>query len=139
MLDKTLERIVIDAGFKVFGGKIIAADENCSGLATESVKRLSEIVRSDERERIMNESRGQPIETAPENTEILCYSEYEPHYFVARFKWESEYEDILVSESGNRRTYETRETKVRNWGDSESYGAHYWMPIPKALNGSTGG
>ena len=77
----------------------------------------------------------QPIETAPENTEMLCYcGEYEPHFFVARFKWESEYEDVLVSKRGNRRTYETRETKVRNWGDSESYGAEFWMPLPEAPN-----
>lgn len=43
-MDATLERIVKEAGFKVFGEKIVAADENSSGLATESVKRLVEIV-----------------------------------------------------------------------------------------------
>ena len=50
MLNELLERMVKEAGFKVFGDKIIAADDSNSGLATESVKRLVEIVRADERE-----------------------------------------------------------------------------------------
>lgn len=32
------------AGFKVFGDKIVAADKGSSGLATESVMKLIEIV-----------------------------------------------------------------------------------------------
>lgn len=43
-MNDLLERMVKEAGFKVFGEKIVAADENSSGLATESVKRLVEIV-----------------------------------------------------------------------------------------------
>lgn len=49
-MDEMLKQMVVDAGFKVFGEKIVAADENSSGLATESVKRLIEIVRNSERE-----------------------------------------------------------------------------------------
>jgi hypothetical protein len=52
MLNEVLERMIKAAGFKVFGDKIVAADDSNSGLATESVKRLVEIVRADEREAI---------------------------------------------------------------------------------------
>ena len=55
MLNELLERMVKEAGFKVFGEKIVAADDNNSGLATDSVKRLVEIVRNTTIDEILKE------------------------------------------------------------------------------------
>ena len=78
----------------------------------------------------------QPIYTAPENTPILCYCEdYEPYYFVGVFMWADKKEERLVSDRGNRRTYEDVVTQEREWtNDTPSFGATHWMPLPEPPN-----
>ena len=81
-----------------------------------------------------------PIETAPANTDILCYSEdYEPRFFVGRYSLVEKRDEVLVSESthksGRRRIYEERTTTEREWGNEcPSWGATHWMPLPEAPN-----
>lgn len=44
MIDKKeVFEMALDAGFRVFGDKIVAADNGSSGLATQSVEKLIEI------------------------------------------------------------------------------------------------
>lgn len=87
-----------------------------------------------------------PIDTAPANTDILCYSEdYEPRFFVGRYSLVEKRDEVLVSESthksGRRRIYEERTTTEREWGNEcPSWGATHWMQLPEAPNAKiTGG
>ena len=43
-MNKRIRKLVEQAGFRVFGDKIVAADQNSSGLATECTQRLIELV-----------------------------------------------------------------------------------------------
>jgi len=72
----------------------------------------------------------QPIETAPTGEAILCYAPYSPNFFVGTFDWRVEQEEVLVSERGNSKTYEVVETRERDWGASDSWGATHWAPLP---------
>jgi hypothetical protein len=76
----------------------------------------------------------QPIETAPENTDILCWSSYNDSdpFHVDRFRWVTEIETEVESETrnakGRRRIIQEREERKREW--HRHYGAEYWMPLP---------
>lgn len=73
----------------------------------------------------------QPIETCPENTRVLLYSPYyAPHHCVGAFVWRERADDVLVSEKGNRRTYETIVTRERDWLDTLNYSVTHWQPLP---------
>lgn len=74
----------------------------------------------------------QPIETAPENTEILCYcSDFEPHIFVGSYTRRKYEEERLVSTRGTKRIYELVTIEERVWCvDTPSWGATHWMPLP---------
>lgn len=76
----------------------------------------------------------EPIETAPENTDILVWSshnETDP-YFVDRFVWVVDIHEEVQSETrnakGRRRVIQEREERRREW--ERSWGAEYWMPLP---------
>jgi hypothetical protein len=44
MMDPRIKELVEQAGFRVFGDKIVAADQGSSGLATDCSQRLIELV-----------------------------------------------------------------------------------------------
>lgn len=46
-----------DAGFRVFGDKIVAADNGISGDASQSIERFAALVAAKEREKILDELR----------------------------------------------------------------------------------
>lgn len=74
-------------------------------------------------------SEWNPIETAPENTDVLVVRGDKNHdYGVDRFEWKTRSEERLVREQGNRRTYETEEWKEQEW--SNGWGWTHWMPLP---------
>ena len=81
-----------------------------------------------------NEStKWQPIETAPENTEILTWSSYNDVPFcVDSFRWITETLEELESESrndkGRRRIIQEFQERRRDW--CRGYGAEFWMPLP---------
>lgn len=77
----------------------------------------------------------QPIATAPEGVDVLTWSSYnEEPYCVDRFRWVTEIETEVESESrnakGRRRVVQEVETKRRDW--LRGYGAEWWMPLPSA-------
>jgi hypothetical protein len=43
-MNERIRELVTQAGFRVFGDKIIAADQGSSGLATECAQRLIELI-----------------------------------------------------------------------------------------------
>lgn len=72
-----------------------------------------------------------PIDTAPEGVWILTYADWTvPPFAVCRYKTETHYEDVLVQERGNRRTYERRELKSRAWEGTHWEPTH-WTELPK--------
>lgn len=50
-----IERMAREAGFRIFGHKIVAADDGISGQATQAVERFAALVRAQERGRIAAE------------------------------------------------------------------------------------
>ena len=73
----------------------------------------------------------QPIETLLEETEVLLYSPVDrPNFCVGSFKWISFDEEVFISTRGNRTTYETRTHREREWGNTLSYSATHWAPLP---------
>lgn len=78
----------------------------------------------------MNVANWQPIETCPPNTWVLTYAPWEDLKFhICRYKPVTKTEDVLVSEKGNFRIYETVERQKRDW-DGTSWGGEFWMPLP---------
>lgn len=75
-------------------------------------------------------SEWQPIETAPENKDVLVVrGDINHDYGVDRFEWKTRSEERLVSERGNRRIYETEEWKEQEW--LNGWGWTHWMPLPE--------
>jgi hypothetical protein len=76
----------------------------------------------------------QPIETAPEKTDILTFAEWgSPQIGVSRYEWVEETRQSVESESHNKkgRRYVIQETevRVREWHGEHSEPTH-WMPLP---------
>jgi hypothetical protein len=79
-------------------------------------------------------SEWQPIETAPENTDILTWSSYnEDPFCVDRFHWVTDIMEEVQSETvnakGRRKVIQEVHEKRRAW--DRGYGAEYWMPLPE--------
>jgi len=79
----------------------------------------------------------QPIETCPENTKVLVWSEWDEdeRVLVDKFRWVEISKWEIVSEtsgrSGARRqTRQETITREREWNRGGSY--RYWMPLPDA-------
>jgi hypothetical protein len=72
-----------------------------------------------------------PIETAPQNTWILCYRDIgdDPKIFVDKYREITREEENLVSSKGNRRIYEILEIVEREW--VAGYCHSHWMPLPE--------
>ena len=54
MNNDELTKVAVAAGFKVFGDKIVAADDGVSGRATDSLRRFADLVAAAEQERCLN-------------------------------------------------------------------------------------
>ena len=82
----------------------------------------------------MNE--WQPIGSAPTDGRRILAAIYDPtDPLIGIVKWvdTSRERDFLVSEKGNRRTYERR-MEVSGYFDPEGidlFGATHWMPLPE--------
>jgi hypothetical protein len=79
-------------------------------------------------------SEWQPMETCPVDTWVLLYApwmggERDANMYVGRRRVLIEREDVLVSEKGNRRTYERRDVRKDEW-DGGGWGGDGWMPLP---------
>ena len=78
----------------------------------------------------------QPIETAPENTDILTYAEWaEPQKIgVSRYRFYEEIEESVESESvnakGRRVVIQQSTKKVRRW-EGDHWEPTHWMPLPE--------
>lgn len=79
----------------------------------------------------------QPIETAPENTDILVYSDWrdECRYSVDHFRWRTTVHEDVESETrnakGRRKIIQEREERDREW-NRDGWGATHWMALPAA-------
>lgn len=86
-------------------------------------------------------SMWQPIETAPENKDILCWSSYNDTdpFHVDRFRWVTETLEETESESrnvkGRRRIIQEYSERKRVW--ERFYGAEFWMPLPDPPGGES--
>jgi hypothetical protein len=84
---------------------------------------------------VQNMTDWQPIDTAPENIDILIYSTINDAspYCVDRFTWVVEVTEQVESESrnakGRRRVVQEHEERRREW-NRDGWGAEYWMHLP---------
>lgn len=75
----------------------------------------------------------QDLDTAPEDTWILCWCSYhdgkaDPKIFVDKFTWRNHGQWEEVSNTGRRRVQVWKEKMEREW--TTLWGAEKWMPLP---------
>ena len=77
----------------------------------------------------------QPIETAPENTDILTYADFDDAQpvGVSRFRWVTEIVDdvekVINNAKGRRLIIQERTVKKREW-EGRHWEPTHWMPLP---------
>jgi len=71
-----------------------------------------------------------PIDDLAEDTIVLLYAPYEPHYCVGSYKNKEWIEQEIISDTPKRTTYRKVKRVEREW-EAENWGATHYCELPQ--------